>query len=204
MFQARDQFEQLTYEQIYEELSRDTIEMHLFHEYDLFTMTCTWIEANRSEREKYVEDLFKLIRFMLMTPEQLCDHVRDHEFIKINEQTRILVQNALCYYALPNRQPLLNDIQCRIRNEPVLVAVGEIELFTLNTIAERWDTLCQAPLEENYPVGFYVTRFEIRIKISISVSYTMLMNFLIYNISNSIMFHIFFLFKLKLCQDSIY
>jgi hypothetical protein len=153
MFQARDQFEQLTYEQIYEELSRDTLEMHQFYEYDLFTMTCTWIEANRSEREQYAEELFKLIRFMLMTPEQLCDHVRDHPLIKNNEQSRILVQNALCYYALPNRQPLLNDIQCRIRNEPVLVAVGEIELFTLNTIAEKWDTLCQAPLEENYPVG---------------------------------------------------
>ena len=77
----------------------------------------------------------------------------DHELVKMNEQTRKLVQNALCYYALPNRQPLLNEIQCRIRNEPVLVAVGEIELFALNTVAERWDTLCQAPLEENYPVN---------------------------------------------------
>jgi hypothetical protein len=155
MFQARDQFEQLTYEQIYEELSRDTLEMHQFNEYDLFTMTCTWIEANHLERNKYAEDLFQLIRFMLMTPEQLCDNVRDHELIKMNEQARILVQNALCYYALPNRQPLLNDKQCQIRNEPVLVAVGEIELFKLNTVAERWDTLCQAPLEENYPVGYF-------------------------------------------------
>ncbi|CAF0832223.1 unnamed protein product [Adineta steineri] len=154
MFKARDQFEQLTYEQIYDELSRDTLEMHHFNEYDLFTMTCTWIEANRLEREKYSSNLFQLIRFMLMTPEQLCDHVRDHELIKINEQSRILVQNALCYYALPNRQPLLNDIQCRIRNEPVLVAVGEIELFTLNTHEEKWDILCQAPLEENYPYPF--------------------------------------------------
>jgi hypothetical protein len=154
MFQARDQFEQLTYEQIHEELSRDTLEMHQFNEYDLFTMTCTWIEANLEERGKYAEDLFKLIRFILMTPEQLCDHVRNHELIKNNEQSRILVQNALCYYALPNRQPLLNDIQSRIRNESVLVAVGEIELFTLNILSERWDTLCQAPLEENYPVGY--------------------------------------------------
>ncbi|CAF4630815.1 unnamed protein product, partial [Rotaria sp. Silwood2] len=86
--------------------------------------------------------------------EQLCDHVRHHELIKNNEESRILVQNALCYYALPNRQPLINDIQCRVRNEPILVAVGEIELFSLNTTSERWDTLCQAPLEENYP--FYL------------------------------------------------
>ncbi len=93
-----------------------------------------------------------------MTPEQLCDHVRDHPLIKSNEQSRILVQNALCYYALPNRQALLNDIQCRIRNEPVLVAVGEIELFTLNTTAEKWETLCQAPLEENYPVRIFCTQ----------------------------------------------
>jgi hypothetical protein len=89
---------------------------------------------------------------MLMTPEELTDHVRKHELILINEPSRKLVEDALCFYALPNRQPLLNDIQCRIRNDSVLVAVGEIELFTLNTISEKWETLCQAPLEENYPV----------------------------------------------------
>jgi hypothetical protein len=126
--------------------------MNTYNEYDLFTMTCAWIEANRDEREKHAVDLFKLIRFMLMTPEELCDCVRKYELIKRNEQSRRLVEDALCYYALPNRQPLLNDIQCRIRNEPVIVAVGEVELFTLNTIVDGWDTLCQAPLEENYPV----------------------------------------------------
>lgn len=152
MSQAREQFEQLTYEQMREELTRDNLDMKQFTEYDLFTMTCTWIEANRVERERYAPDLFRLIRFMLMTPEELCDHVRTHSLIISNEEARKLVQNALCYYALPNRQPLLNDVQCRTRNEPVLVAVGEVELFTLNMAAERWDTLCHAPLEENYPV----------------------------------------------------
>lgn len=150
--QARDQFEQLTYEQMHTELERDNLEMYHCTEYDLFTMVCTWIETNQTEREQYIDSLFQLIRFMLMTPEQLCDFVRDHPFIKSSEQSRILVQNALCYYALPNRQALLNSLQCRIRNSLVLVAVGEVELFTLNTQAERWDVLCQAPLEENYPV----------------------------------------------------
>ncbi|CAF1510725.1 unnamed protein product [Rotaria magnacalcarata] len=154
MFHARHQFEQLRYEQIYDELSRDTLETYQFSEYDLFTMTCIWIKANQQEREKYATDLFKLIRFMLMTPEQLCDHVRSNELIKSNEQSRILVQDALCYYALPSRQPLINDVQSRIRNDAVLVAVGEIELFSLNTVSERWETLCQAPLEENYPYPF--------------------------------------------------
>lgn len=152
MFKAREQFEQLTYEQISHELSRDTLEMNLYEEYDLFTMTCAWIEANLQEREKHAVDLFKLIRFMLMTPEELCDHVRNHELIVKNESARKLVEDALCFYALPNRQALWNDIQCRIRNEPVLVAVGEIELFILNTTGEKWETICQAPLEENYPV----------------------------------------------------
>jgi hypothetical protein len=152
MFQAREQFEQLTYEQIYQELSRDALDMDTYDEYDLFTMTCAWIEANRCEREKYAVELFKLIRFMLMSPEELCDHVREHELIQLNDQSRKLVENALCFYALPNRQPLLSDIQCRIRNELVLVAIGEVELFILNTTSDRWDTLCQAPLEENYPV----------------------------------------------------
>ena len=152
MFQAREQFEQLTYEQICEELSRDTLEMNLYNEYNLFMMTCTWIEAKRIEREQYAVDLFKLVRFMLMTPEELCDHVRQHELIQLNEQSRKLVEDALCFYALPERQPLMNDLQCRIRNESILVAVGEVELFTLNSTIDGWNTLCQAPLEENYPV----------------------------------------------------
>jgi hypothetical protein len=152
MFKAREQFEQLTYEQISHELSRDTLEMNAYEEYDLFLMTCAWIEVNRQEREKHAVELFKLIRFMLMTPEELCDHVRNHELIVKNEPTRKLVEDALCFYALPNRQALSNDIQCRIRNDPVLVAVGEVELFILNTAGEKWETICQAPLEENYPV----------------------------------------------------
>jgi hypothetical protein len=152
MFEAREQFEQLTYEQISQELSRDTLDMNTYNEYDLFTMTCLWIEANRMEREKYCVELFELIRFMLMTPEELSDRVRNCELIKINEQSRKLVEDALCFYVLPNRQPLLNNIQCQIRNEAVLVAVGEVELFTLNSISDKWEPLCQAPLEENYPV----------------------------------------------------
>jgi hypothetical protein len=152
MFQAREQFEQLTYEQISQELARDALEMNVYQEYDLFLMTCTWIEANRLEREKHAVELFQLIRFMLMTPEELCDHVRQHELIVKNEQSRKLVEDAICFYALPHRQPLVNDTQCRIRNEPVLVAVGEVELFVLNTTVDKWETICQAPFEENYPV----------------------------------------------------
>ena len=152
MSQAREQFEQLTFDQMHNELSRDTLDMRNSTEFDLFQMTCVWIEANLSEREEYSTELFRLIRFKLMTPEELCDNVREHRLIKSNEEARKLVQNALCYYALPQRQSLSEDIQCRIRNEPILVAVGEIELFTLNMNAEKWDTLCQAPLEENYPV----------------------------------------------------
>ena len=73
---------------------------------------------------------------MLMTPEELCDHVRKHQLIMPNEQSRKLVEDAICFYALPNRQPLLNDNQCRIRNDAVLVAVGEVELFVLG---EKWE-----------------------------------------------------------------
>lgn len=152
MFQAPEQFEQLTYEQLHHHLSSNTLEMNTYNEYDLFQMACAWIEADRTEREKYTCNLFKLIRFMLMTPEELCDYVRKHELINSNEESRKLVDDAICYYASPNRQPLLNDTQCQIRNQPVLVAVGELELFTLNTTSDKWETLCQAPLEENYPV----------------------------------------------------
>jgi hypothetical protein len=156
MSQARDQFEQLTYEQICEHCSSDTLEMYHYEEYDLFTMVCAWIEAKPSERNKYALSLFQLIRFMLMTPEELTDHVREHHLLKLNEQARKLVEDALCFYALPNRQALLDQQQNRIRNEPALVAIGEVELFTLNNDEDRWESLCRAPLEENYPVSIDV------------------------------------------------
>ena len=52
MFQAKEQFEQLSYEQISRELVRDALEMNTYEEYDLFRMTCAWIEVNIQEREK--------------------------------------------------------------------------------------------------------------------------------------------------------
>ena len=153
MLEAREQFEQLNYDQIRRELLRDTLDMHDYDEYHVFTMICRWIEANRSERDKYAVELFPLVRFMLISPEQLTDEVRGHALIRRDEQSRTLVEDALCFYALPKRQPLNNDLQCRIRNQSALVAIGEVELFTLNTMEGGWETLCQAPLEENYPVS---------------------------------------------------
>ena len=154
--QARNQFEQLTYEQMREHFFSDTLEMHHYEEYDLFAMVCAWIEVNRLERDKHALGLFQSIRFMLMTPEQLTDDVREHPLLKLNEQSRKLVEDALCFYALPNRQALLDHRQNRIRNDPALVAIGEVELFTLNAEEERWESLCRAPLEENYPVSIVV------------------------------------------------
>lgn len=153
MFNSYEQYQQLTYEQISTELIRDTLDMNNYREFDLFRMICLWIDYDRNQREKHALDLFRLIRFMLMSPEELTDHVRNHRLIKVDEQSRRLVEDALCFYALPNRQPLLNSIQCRIRNHSVLVAVGEVDLFVLKKNAHQWDILCQAPFEENYPVN---------------------------------------------------
>ncbi|CAF0743658.1 unnamed protein product [Didymodactylos carnosus] len=152
MLLAREQFEQLNLEQLCHELQKDTLD--IINEYDLFNMVCLWISSNRQERLQYSSTLMKHIRFMLMTPEELVDKVIDSDIIRSNDDCKQLILDALCYYSLPKRQPLLNTIQCRIRNEPVLVAVGETELFTLNAKCERWDSICQAPLEENYPYPF--------------------------------------------------
>jgi hypothetical protein len=152
MLHAREQFEQLTYEHIQEELTSDVLNMHNYDEYHLFVMICTWIDVNRAQREQYTCHLFEQIRFMLMTPEQLTDHVRDHVLINLNEQSRKLVENALCFYALPNRQVLVNSKQNQIRNHSVLVAIDQTELFMLNMEQDRWEPVCSAPLEANYPV----------------------------------------------------
>ena len=161
LLEAREQFDQLNYDQIRQELQRDTLDMHGYDEYHVFTMICRWIEANRGEREKHALDLFPLVRFMLISPEQLTDEVRGHALIQRDERSRTLVEDALCFYALPKRQPLNNDIQCRIRNQSALVAIGEVELFTLNTTEGGWETLCQAPLEENYPVSILLVSVDL-------------------------------------------
>ncbi len=52
--------------------------------------------------------------------------------------------------ALPKRQPNVKSEQNRLRNQESLVAVGETSIFVLNESKQKWETICQAPLDENY------------------------------------------------------
>ena len=58
--------------------------------------------------------------------------------------------SAYKWHALPRRQPLVDSEQSRLRNQDMLVAVGETNIYVLNELKKKWDIVSNAPLEDNY------------------------------------------------------
>lgn len=154
--QEFDQFLQLSKEQIIQQLNSSNLQM--CPESDLFLIVCKWIESDRSKRLPYAPEILKYIRFMTMSSYELADYVERVDFMRtIPECYRYLV-DAYRYHALPLRQPIIFNDQAKLRNKPTLVAVGENNLFVLNETKQKWETICTAPLEENYrKCLFYVS-----------------------------------------------
>ena len=47
------------------------------------------------------------------------------------------------FFSLPKRQPLIKSEQTKFRTKDTLVAVGESNVFILNEIKQKWETLCK-------------------------------------------------------------
>lgn len=153
---SSDQFNQLTYEQIKYLLSNDCLQVCA--EIDLFLMIVKWIESSESDanRLKHAADLMKYVRFMNMSAEELADKVESVEFMNQIPECNLYLMNAYKWHALPKRQPLIKNEQTKLRNQEMLVAVGETNIFVLNELKQKWEIVSTAPLEDNYPYPFSV------------------------------------------------
>jgi hypothetical protein len=166
-----EQFRQLSLDQLRHLIESDSLQV--FAEIDLFLIIVKWIESTSPgnfpassasapmlpvtagdhetvDRLKYAPELMKSIRFMCMTAEELADHVEKVDFMKSIPECNAYLIDAYRYHALPKRQPLVVCERTRMRNEDVLIAVGEQSLYVLNEYKQKWDVLCNAPLEDNY------------------------------------------------------
>jgi kelch-like protein 9/13 len=154
-----EQFSQLSVEHVKHILQSDLVE--IYSELDLFHMIVKWLEQSEDNDnngnddearriDRYAFDLMKSIRFMCITPEELCDHVEKVAFMKSLPECYSLLASAYRYHALPKRQPLIQNEMTRMRNKDVLVSVGEQNLYILNESKQDWETICDAPLEDNY------------------------------------------------------
>ncbi len=149
---AVDQFLQLTYDQITQQLENTNLQ--ICSELDLFLIVCKWLLADGHKRLQYAPKILKNIRFMTMSSYELADHVESVDFMRSIPECYQYLIDAYRYHALPLRQPLINTDQVKLRNKSTLVAVGETQLYALNEIKQLWEPLCDAPLEENYPYPF--------------------------------------------------
>ena len=164
-----DQFSQLTYEQLKYLLNNEYLQ--ICSELDLFLMIVKWIEAgsmvqgdkattpttsensgkqSKNPRLKYAPDLMRSIRFMCMSAEELADYVEKVDFMRIIPECSAFLMDAYRWHALPKRQPLIKSEQTKLRNQEMLVAVGETNIYVLNELKQKWEIVCSAPLEENY------------------------------------------------------
>jgi len=155
-----DQFDQLTYDQIRYLLDNDCLQA-CCSEVDLFLMIAKWLEtppsqaydeeiAKETDRLKYAPELIRYVRFMNMSAEELADKVETVEFMNRIPECNSYLMNAYKWHALPKRQPLIRSEQTKLRNQEMLVAVGETNLFVLNEAKQKWEVVANAPLEDNY------------------------------------------------------
>ncbi len=91
---------------------------------------------------------------MTMSPYELADNVETVDFMRTIPECYSYLIDAYRYHSLKNRQPLIDNEQTKFRNQNALIAVGETNIFVLNEIKQKWETICSAPLDENYPYPF--------------------------------------------------
>ena len=93
-------------------------------ELSLFLHVMKWINFDYDRRARHIIDLMECIRFALMKPEELVDHVAQTESVMREPKCRALLDEALRYHVLPNRHPMMQNQRTRVRNVPCMVAFG--------------------------------------------------------------------------------
>lgn len=150
--EANEQFLQMTHEQLVAQLKSDTFDV--CSELDLFLMVCKWINYDRDSRLIHAYNIMQHIRFMIINPYDLVDHVETVDFMQQIPELQKYLTDAYRYHSVPLRQPLIYNEQTRLRTKTRLVAVGETNIFVLNENKNKWEIICNAPLEDNYPYPF--------------------------------------------------
>ena len=117
-----DQFFKLSKEHL--QIILQSNRLHCETELILFDHIVSWIEYDITTRLPYAADLFKFIRFSLMRPEELVDHVAQTNVMLKDASSRVYLDEALHYHVLPSRHPLIQNSRTQVRNDQCMVAFG--------------------------------------------------------------------------------
>ncbi|XP_043556881.1 kelch-like protein 13 isoform X1 [Chiloscyllium plagiosum] len=138
----------LSYDQLVFALGNDGLKNCT--ELQLFKAACQWLQHDEC-RMQFAAKLMKHIRFPLMSPEELLEHVQTVEFMRTDTTCVNLLLEASNYQMLPYMQPIMQSERTRIRsNSTHLVTLGgvlrqqllvskELRLFDENT--QMWKSL---------------------------------------------------------------
>lgn len=123
-------------------------------ELDLFKAACRWLRFEDS-RMDYAAKLMKNIRFPLMNPQDLINHVQTVDFMRTDNTCVNLLLEASNYQMMPYMQPVMQSERTAIRSDSAhLVTLGGVlrqqlvvskELRLFDERAHEWKAL--APMD---------------------------------------------------------
>ncbi|XP_062906772.1 kelch-like protein 9 isoform X2 [Mobula hypostoma] len=145
---SNGEFLKLSLDQFLSVLSSDSLKR--CSELQLFKATCRWLNHEEC-RMQFAAKLMKNIRFPLMTPQELLEHVQIVEFMRTDTSCVNLLLEASNYQMLPHMQPIMQSERTRIRsNSTHLVTLGGVlrqqllvskELRLFDEDAQKWRPL---------------------------------------------------------------
>ena len=148
------EFLSLCSEHVLELLSNDGTNVE--KEEQIYEALLTWVKGSdkdQFERIKELENLLCMVRFPLMSPYYIADHVEKEEIVTSTSCCSSLLLEAKNYHLLPDRRHLLDNYRTRLRKSMglvnVIIGAGGIEKGQV-----KHTTFCFLPHRNTW---FYLT-----------------------------------------------
>lgn len=142
-----DEFKRLTAEHLEKFISSDKTRVE--REEQMFEALLTWVKHDVGQRRNKFAELCQHIRFPLMSPYYLADHVETEHIVLNTPQCTSLLLEAKNYYMLPDRRYLIKSSRTKPRHSmgltTVIFAAGGIQ----GSVVVR-DTFCFVPNQNKW------------------------------------------------------
>ncbi|XP_074080019.1 kelch-like protein 11 [Macrotis lagotis] len=117
----------------------------------LFETVLKWVQRNAEERERYFEELFKLLRLSQMKPTYLTRHVKSERLVSINETCVKLVSDAVESHALRAENLQSGNLQHSVSPVGLLPRYGQNMdvIMVIGGVSEGGDYLSEC-------VGYFI------------------------------------------------
>uniref|UniRef100_A0A4W5PHH4 Kelch-like family member 31 n=1 Tax=Hucho hucho TaxID=62062 RepID=A0A4W5PHH4_9TELE len=151
-FSEMEQFLKLTYEQINDFLSDDSLQLP--SEITAFQIAMKWLDFNE-KRLKYAPDLLTNIRFGTISAMDLVNHVQSVPRMMQDPECHRLLVDAMNYHLLPYQQNILQSRRTKVRGGlRVMLTVGGRPALTEKSLSKEvlyrddddvWNRLTEMP-----------------------------------------------------------